>query len=236
MGPGGFLRLQNDCDLTTSGWVGSIPTRSRHRGCAFLLPLVVSLVVSFVSGATTALAQRTDTTRARPAPARRDSAQVRAAQKVDTLAPPITSRRAFLYSLAVPGLAQSKLDRSTAGAFYFTVEAIAIAMAVKSANDLRIARKHAREGIIAGYQLDANGAPSLSDGVPVPDDSVRNRYAGDRVKARRTHFEDWITAIVFTHLFSAADAFVSAQLWDLPARVEMRRLPQGTGVGASIRW
>jgi hypothetical protein len=194
-----------------------------------------AFLLLFLLSTTPALAQR-DTTRARPTPPRPDSAQIRAAQVVDTLAPPITSRRAFLYSLAIPGLAQSKLDRSTAGAFYFTVEAIAIAMAVKSANDLRIARKYSREAIIGGYQVDGNGAPLLRDGVPVPDDTVRNRHAGDRVKARRTHFEDWITAIVFTHLFSAADAFVSAQLWDLPARVEMRRLPQGTGVGASIRW
>src|SRR5438045_3776832 len=32
MGPGGFRRLQNDCDLTTSGLVGSIPMHSRHQG------------------------------------------------------------------------------------------------------------------------------------------------------------------------------------------------------------
>jgi hypothetical protein len=234
MGPGGFLRLQNDCDLTTSGWVGSIPTRSRHLRSSRAIGRALVLVLTMC--ATPAFAQRPDTTRVRPTPPRSDSAQVRAAQVVDTLAPPITSRRAFLYSLAIPGLAQSKLDRSTAGTFYFTVEAIAIAMAVKSANDLRIARKHAREAIIGRYQVDDNGAPIIRDGLPVPDDTVRNRYAGDRVKARRTHFEDWVTAIVFTHLFSAADAFVSAQLWDLPARVEMRRLPQGTGVGASIRW
>ena len=30
MGPGGFPSLQNWCDLTSSGRVGSIPTRSRH--------------------------------------------------------------------------------------------------------------------------------------------------------------------------------------------------------------
>jgi hypothetical protein len=30
MEPGGFPSLQNWCDLTTSGWVGSIPMHSRQ--------------------------------------------------------------------------------------------------------------------------------------------------------------------------------------------------------------
>jgi hypothetical protein len=232
MGPGGFLRLQNDCDLTTSGWVGSIPTRSRHVAFS---PVALLLLVLLMVGAAPLHAQRADTTRTRA-----DSVRPRPPQVVpDTLAPPITSRRAFLYSLVLPGLAQSKLDRSTAGVFYFSVDAIAIAMALKSANDLRIARRHARTTVVAAYRVDPNtGAPVIDTAskLPVVEDSVRNRYAGDRVNARRTHLEDWITTIVFTHLFSAADAFVSAQLWDLPARVEVRQLPRGTGVGASIRW
>ena len=43
-----------------------------------------------------------------------------------------------------------------------------------------------------------------------------------------------IAMLVFNHLFSGADAFVSSQLWDLPAQVEMRALPRGTGIGLSI--
>jgi hypothetical protein len=54
------------------------------------------------------------------------------------------------------------------------------------------------------------------------------------VKARRLHFEDWIAMLAFNHLFSAADAYVSAHLWDLPAQVEMRALPRGNGIGISI--
>jgi hypothetical protein len=55
------------------------------------------------------------------------------------------------------------------------------------------------------------------------------------VKARRLHYEDWVAMLIFTHLFSGADAFVSAHLRDLPRQVELRRLPSGaTGVGARI--
>jgi hypothetical protein len=33
------------------------------------------------------------------------------------------------------------------------------------------------------------------------------------------HVEDWLAVIAFNHLFSGADAFVAAQLWDLPLKV-----------------
>ena len=41
--------------------------------------------------------------------------------------------------------------------------------------------------------------------------------------------------LIFNHLFSGADAFVAAQLWDLPANVAIRWLPGGPMVQAAIR-
>lgn len=187
-------------------------------------------------------AQQADSARAGVRVAARDTAR---AQPADTLGPPITPRRAFLYSLVLPGLGQSKLGRPSAGALYFGFELTSIAMLSKSAYDLRLAKRRIREHIVNTYQVDANGRPLLDSlDRPIPKDTVPNRYAAtgedelrSRLKARRLHYEDWVAMLAFTHLFSGADAFVAAHLWDLPGQVEIRRLPGGaTGVGARFRF
>lgn len=189
-------------------------------------------------------AQRADSVRA--GVPRSDSARVVAAPRPapprDPFAPPITPRRAFLYSLALPGLGQAKLQRPSAGAVYATTEMLSLVMLGKSRYDLEIAKRRVRERVVDTYQLDGNGAPTFKDGLPVVKDTLVSRYAQprddelrSRLKARRLHYEDWIALIAFTHLFSGADAFVSAHLWDLPKQVEIRSLPSGaTGVGARI--
>ena len=53
------------------------------------------------------------------------------------------------------------------------------------------------------------------------------------MRARRVHYEDWLAAILFNHLFSGADAFVAAQLWDLPTQVSAR--PDAGGVTVAAR-
>lgn len=156
----------------------------------------------------------------------------------DTLRPPLSPGRAFLNSFFLPGLGQSRLQRHSAGALYFTLEAVAVAMLAKSKYDLRVAREHQREVIIRAYQTDpATGAPVLdSGGNFIPADTLEVRYNDERVRARRTHVEDWIAVLIFNHLFSGADAFVSSLLWDLPARVGFRPAPRGVGAGLFIRW
>jgi len=176
-------------------------------------------------------------------------ARVRRAAVPDSLAPPVSPGRAFLLSLALPGLGQSRLNRPTAGGVYFTAEAVWHAMLGKAAHDLRVAKAHEADVIVQRYRVnDVTGSPVLDSGRFVPLDTLRSKYAEpipsgsaatgqeqrSRVKARRLHFEDWIAMIAFTHLFSAADAYVSSHLWDLPAQVELRALPRGTGIGLSI--
>ena len=63
-----------------------------------------------------------------------------------------------------------------------------------------------------------------------------NRYAEERVAARRKHLEDYYALIIATHLLAGAEAFVAAQLWDLPARVSIKALPFGPALAATIRW
>ena len=47
--------------------------------------------------------------------------------------------------------------------------------------------------------------------------------------------EDWIAVIVFNHLFSGADAYVAANLWDFSANIGVVAAPGSAGVYASLR-
>ena len=45
-----------------------------------------------------------------------------------------------------------------------------------------------------------------------------------------------LAVLVFNHLISGAEAFVSAQLWDLPGQVSMQRVAGETRITARIPW
>jgi hypothetical protein len=204
-------------------------------------------------------AQQVDSTRAgvaRPAPTRRGP---RVAPPDSTLRPPISPRRAFLYSLFIPGLGQAKLDRPNAAALFVGVELLSIAMARKTSLSLDQAARLRGDSVTVGYVADSTASPELPDplsgqltavecttgdptvgspevaGGPFP---VRcaTRYTVDRVRARRLQLEDWFAALIFNHLLSGADAFVAAQLWDLPGEVSMRAHPRGLTVDAALPW
>jgi len=227
MGPGGFPGLQNQCDLTTSGWVGSIPARSRH---AILEPSVdmrtLALPALGVVLAVSALSAQAppDTLRADTARAAAVAEPVVAAPRPvrDTLTgPPISPKSAFLRSLIVPGLGQAALDRGTAGGIFVSLEALSLLMTIKSKRDLRVARRLETDSVF--FEID--GA-----------DTVFVNHLAGRVRARKQHVEDWIALLIFNHLFAAADAFVAAQLWDVPARVSVQRDGDRTRLTATVRW
>jgi hypothetical protein len=155
-----------------------------------------------------------------------------------SLKPPVTPRRAFLYSLLVPGAGQAALDRHGVGGVFFLAEGLSLAMVHRSAEDLRLAIQFRGDSTPSTYQVDAVGQPLLgSDGRPVVATWFVSRYSAARVRARRTHYEDWLAVVIFNHLFAGADAFVAAQLWDLPARVGVRTAPDGsTAVVATLRF
>ena len=159
-------------------------------------------------------------------------------QLPDSLKPPVSPGRAFLNSLFVPGLGQSRLGRPVPGAIFAGIEVLSITMLLKSQNDLRIAKRQSADVIVNRYRVDpTTGGPVLdNNGQLIPLDTVPNRFDTERVEARQTQVEDWIAVLVFNHLISGADAFVASLLWDLPARVGMRHLRRGVGVGLSVRW
>ena len=141
------------------------------------------------------------------------------------LRPPITPRSAFLHSLALPGWGQSALRRSTAATLFSAAEIGAIYMVAKSRADLRRARA------LSGLDSIIVGDPSLGGSV-----SAVAAMSDGLVNARRLHLEDWLAVLIFNHLLAGADAYVAANLWDLPARVTITHTPAGTGIGASFRW
>jgi hypothetical protein len=204
-----------------------VPSREARLGRVALALLLAAAPVG---------AQRADSARAGVAgqqPARRTVATA------DTVKPPISPRRAFLYSLLAPGYAQTILERPLAGAIFVGLEITSVAMAAKAANDLRYAKAHAADSIPLSYVLDPETGQPVLDPVtmePKVAEYARNRYAGNRLKARRTHYEDWIALLIANHLFAGAEAFVSAQLWDLATHVQLRVLPHAATVGAEVRW
>lgn len=160
------------------------------------------------------------------------------ARQQDTLRPPISPRRAFLYSLMLPGAGQAKLDRGYAGGMFFLIEVASLALVHRSAEDLRIARASAGDSVPLRFQLDAvTGLPVLdTNGNPTVAEWRVSRFDEAYVRTRRLHYEDWIAVLIFNHLFAGADAFVAAQLWDLPGKVAIRQTPFGPLIQASFRF
>jgi len=202
------------------------PVTVRRRAFGGALTLGTAGALLFLALPLAAGAQVTDTTANRPSP----SLHV----PKPTGAPPLTPRRAFLYSLMAPGSAQSILGRPTAGSIFVAAEAGTFAMIAKSVNDLRAARAIAGDSVVTSYAIPAGGT------VPRP---VYQRTAGalrarSRIPARRAHVEDWITILIVNHFLAGADAYVAANLWDVPTDVSVAPAPGGGGVqvGARLSW
>jgi len=177
---------------------------------------------------------RADTSRV-PAPARvvAPMRPVASAPSIDTLGPrpelrpPLSPKKAFLYSLMLPGYSQSVLGRNRAGAIEMAFEAVALSMVRISAADVREARRFMADSVPVSYVDDAGGPQVLYQ---------RTIYTPALLRSRRAHLEDWIAVLVGNHLFSAADAFVAANLWDLPTEVSLRATPRGADVALTVPW
>jgi len=153
--------------------------------------------------------------------------------------PPMTPRRAFLTSLILPGYAQTVFGRDHAAMLFAVIEIGSLGMARKAAIDLGEAKGLPRDSIVATYKIDPTTGLAQIDpktGLPIPDTYIASRFTDDRIKARRTHYEDWIAAIVFNHLFSGADAYVAANLWDFKANIGVVATPHSGGVYATVRF
>ena len=173
----------------------------------------MTLLAAATLGAAPAAAQQRDTT-AKPTAA------------AESPKPPITPRRAFLYSFLAPGYSQSVLGRHKAATAFLFVEAVSVIMIRESAADAHEARRMAGDTVIVSYG--ASGQPPETTGP---------RFGSAEVRTREAHVEDWVALLVANHLFAGADAFVAAHLWDVPAHLGLRVLPGGgANVSASFKW
>jgi hypothetical protein len=139
--------------------------------------------------------------------------------------PPLSPRRAFLYSALLPGYGQSVLGRPRAGALFVLTESIAIAMLRESRADLAEARRLRTDSLVV-IGVDPGGTPITQASF----------YSDDIIKSRRAHVEDWVAFLIANHLFAAADAYVAANLWDLPSQISVRQGQNGTIVAARLQW
>ena len=181
----------------------------------------IALLILLV--AVPAVAQRPDSTRVRRATTSGPAIP-------DSLKPPISPRRAFLYSALLPGYGQAILGRNKAAAAMLAIEAMAVAMIRESAADVREARRMSGDTVVVSYVDPATGA-ALATPTLVP-----RRFDAQYVHVRQSHVEDWVAFLLANHLFSGADAFVAANLWELPAELSVRVTPGGAAVGASLAW
>ncbi len=151
----------------------------------------------------------------------------------------MSPRRAFLTSLVLPGYAQTVFGRQRAAMLFAVVEIGAIGMARKAAQSLGEAKAFARDSVVDSYQIDPVTGRAVLDpvtGQPIPATYVASRFTPDRVRARRTHYEDWIAAIVFNHLIAGADAYVAANLWDFRTNVDVTASRRSTSIVATVRF
>ena len=142
----------------------------------------------------------------------------------------MTPRRAFLSSLVLPGLGQSRLQRPTAAAVFAGVEFGALLMLQKSLGDLRAAKAFRADSVPVVQPVDTLGQPVS------PTTLVAAPFSNDLVRARRLHLEDWIAVLLFNHLISGAEAYVSANLYDLPTQISARPARGGAAVAVSVTW
>ena len=229
-----------------SGLVGSIPMHSRHlqpslvrlssfgprRFARVRRVLALVALAGALAPGRAAAAQQVDSAKvgARRTPA--DTARKGVARAPADSArkplpkPPLSPRRAFLYSLAIPGYSQAVLGRPTAGALFVLTEAIAISMLRESQADLNEARRFQSDSLVTiGFDP--------GTGAPIP---AVNAYTKRLVDVRRSHVEDWIAFIIANHLFAGADGYVAAHLWDLPTQISVEPSHAGVVVAARIQW
>jgi hypothetical protein len=198
---------------------------SRSFGLSTAIACVLSLAATgahaqVADSARVGISPQTDSARTVVAPARVGAVADSLIDRRDSVllaGPPIRPKTALLRSLLIPGWGQASLDRGTAGATYFALEAGSIAMLIFAKHELATARRAASDSTF------------VNDSTLGPPPNL-----GDRVRVRRLQVEDWAALIFFTHLFSAADAFVSAHLWDVRVQVHGGQAMRAAGISATI--
>ncbi len=143
------------------------------------------------------------------------------------LKPPLSPGRAFLYSFVLPGYSQTVLGRPKASALFIAFEAVCVTMLRQAQFDLRQARNAGADSVVTSYWNPATGQ-KIRTVAPSP-------YNSQLIRSREAHVEDWIAVLVTNHLMSGLEAYVSANLWDVPAELAVHPTASGANVGIQLR-
>jgi hypothetical protein len=54
------------------------------------------------------------------------------------------------------------------------------------------------------------------------------------LEAKRQEVQDWVVLWIFNHLFSGAEAYVSAHLQDFPRDLKLQVVPNGIGISVPV--
>lgn len=193
--------------------------------------VALSALAVLCLGAAPSGAQKADTTQRAPVIPR----AVTDTARKDTLAgprpelrPPLSPGRSFAYSFLVPGYAQTVLGRPKASALFIALEAMCVTMLRQAQFDLRQARNAGTDSVVVSWW-----DPATGQAAPVRQASP---YDKNLIRSRQAHVEDWVAVLVANHLFSGLDAYVAANLWDVPAELAVRPGLNGTtNVGVALR-
>lgn len=207
------------------------------RGWRRLTAVTAGVALAVVASAAAAGAQKPDSTRvAIPIPRTVTDTAHRAdtARAADTtrgprpeIQPPLSPGRSFAYSFLVPGYAQTVLGRPRASALFIAFEAVAVTMLRQAQFDLRQARNAGVDSVVVSWW-----DPATQQAAKVLRPSP---YSTTLVRSRRAHVEDWVAAIIANHLFSGLDAYVAANLWDVPAELAVHPTATGANIGVNVR-
>jgi len=61
-----------------------------------------------------------------------------------------------------------------------------------------------------------------------------DRTGSPNLKSKRQEVQDWMVLWIFNHLFSGAEAFVSAHLQDFPKDLHFQAVPRGIGISIPV--
>jgi hypothetical protein len=126
----------------------------------------------------------------------------------------------------VPGYAQNVLGRPKASALFIALEAMCVTMLRQAQFDLRQAQNAGADSVVTSWWDPATGQTTrVVQASP---------YDQGLVRSRRAHVEDWVAVLIANHLFAGLDAYVAANLWDVPAELDVRPTRNGASLNMTV--
>ena len=86
----------------------------------------------------------------------------------------------------------------------------------------------------AGVFVAVEGAALAMSVKTMREVSYLRRTGSARLESKEQEREDWLVLLAFNHLLAGLEAYVSAQLWDFPGDLSVRRIPGGAAAEVNL--